>query len=182
MTPVDDPDFWQVILRLTAAAVVGLLLGWNRELKGKPAGLRTLALVSLGSALLALTSLHMPMGPNVGDPLSRVMQGVITGIGFLGAGVILQGRNGHIKGLTTAAMVWVSAALGLACGAGYWVAVIATTILIFFVLMLEGLEGLMRRKLGIKDDLAEDNYGVGADAGTPAGDVPEIPGRRDPQP
>ncbi len=150
MTPVDDPNLLQIILRLTAAAVIGLMLGMNRELKGKPAGLRTHALVSLGAALLALTSLHMPMGQNVGDPLSRVMQGVITGIGFLGAGVIIQGRSGHIKGLTTAAMVWVSAALGLACGAGYWVAVITTTVLIFLVLMLEGLERPVRRVLGLK--------------------------------
>ena len=113
MTPVDDPDFWEIVLRLSVAAVVGLLLGLNRELKGKPAGLRTHALVSLGSALLALTSLHMPMGPNVGDPLSRVMQGVITGIGFLGAGVIIQRREGHVQGLTTAAMVWVAPAASL---------------------------------------------------------------------
>jgi putative Mg2+ transporter-C (MgtC) family protein len=159
MHPADDPGFWQIVLRLAAATIAGLLLGWNRELKGKPAGLRTLALVSLGSALLALTSLHMPMGPNVGDPLSRVMQGVITGIGFLGAGVILQGRNGHVKGLTTAALVWVAAAMGLACGAGYWVAVIVTAMLISLILMLEGLETRMRRRLGLKEDLAEDHYG-----------------------
>jgi putative Mg2+ transporter-C (MgtC) family protein len=150
MTPVDDPNLLQVVLRLTAAAVIGLLLGLNRELKGKPAGLRTHALVSLGAALLALTSLHMPMGSNAGDPLSRVMQGVITGIGFLGAGVIIQGRSGNVKGLTTAAMVWVAAALGLACGAGYWVAVISTTILVFLVMMLEGLEKPLRRALGVK--------------------------------
>src|SRR5215217_6507356 len=128
MNPVDDPDSLQVILRLTAATVVGLLIGLNRELKGKSAGLRTNALVSLGAALLALTSLHMPMGPNEGDPLSRVMQGVITGIGFLGAGVIIQRRQGRVEGLTTAAMVWASAALGLACGAGYWVAVLSATV------------------------------------------------------
>jgi putative Mg2+ transporter-C (MgtC) family protein len=159
MTPVDDPNLWQIILRLTAAAVIGLLLGLNRELKGKPAGLRTHALVSLGAALLALTSLHMPMGQNVGDPLSRVMQGVITGIGFLGAGVIIQGRSGNVKGLTTAAMVWVAAALGLACGAGYWVAVIATTILIFLVLMCEGLERPFRRALGLKEPAEEEEEG-----------------------
>jgi putative Mg2+ transporter-C (MgtC) family protein len=96
------------------------------------------------------------MGQNVGDPLSRVMQGVITGIGFLGAGVIIQGKSGNVKGLTTAAMVWVAAALGLACGAGYWVAVIATTILIFVVLMFEGLERPVRRLLGLKEPPRED--------------------------
>ena len=151
MNPVDDPSSLQVILRLSAATVVGLLIGLNRELKGKSAGLRTNALVALGSALMAFTSLHMPMGPNEGDPLSRVMQGVITGIGFLGAGVIIQRRKGRVEGLTTAAMVWASAALGLACGAGYWVAVVTATLLIFLVLMLEGSERLVRRVLGIKE-------------------------------
>ncbi|MCD6024641.1 MAG: MgtC/SapB transporter [Fibrobacteria bacterium] len=167
MTPVDDPNLLQVVLRLSAAAVVGLLLGLNRELKGKPAGLRTHALVSLGAALLALTSLHMPMGQNIGDPLSRVMQGVITGIGFLGAGVIIQGRSGNVKGLTTAAMVWVAAALGLACGAGYWVAVISTTILIFLVMMLEGLEKPLRQALGVKAPPSEggESDGEGPDEG-----------------
>jgi putative Mg2+ transporter-C (MgtC) family protein len=159
MTPVDDPNLFQIILRLTAATVIGLLLGLNRELKGKPAGLRTHALVSLGAALLALTSLHMPIGNNEGDPLSRVMQGVITGIGFLGAGVIIQGRSGNVKGLTTAAMVWMAAAIGLACGAGYWVAVITTTLLIFIVLMFEGFERPVRRVLGLKEPPREDEDG-----------------------
>ena len=161
MTPVDDPNLWQIILRLAAATLIGLILGLNRELKGKPAGLRTHALVSLGAALLALTSLHMPMGQNVGDPLSRVMQGVITGIGFLGAGVIIQGQSGNVKGLTTAAMVWVAAALGLACGAGYWVAVITTTILIFIVLMFEGMEKPFRRLMGMKEPPREEDAGSG---------------------
>jgi putative Mg2+ transporter-C (MgtC) family protein len=160
MTPVDDPNLWQIVLRLAAATVVGLLLGWNREMKGKPAGLRTHALVSLGAALLALTSLHMPMGANIGDPLSRVMQGVITGIGFLGAGVIIQRREGQIEGLTTAATIWAAAALGLACGAGYWTAVVVATALVFLVLMLEGLGRLIRPGSGASPD-PENRDGTG---------------------
>jgi putative Mg2+ transporter-C (MgtC) family protein len=170
MPPVDDPGTLQVILRLSAATVVGLLLGLNRELKGKPAGLRTNALVALGSALLALTALHMPMGPNEGDPLSRVMQGVITGIGFLGAGVIFQRRQGKIEGLTTAAMVWTAAALGLACGAGYWVAVVTATILIFVVLMLEGSERALGRLLGVRRAPEAQGGADDKDDGDAAGD------------
>jgi putative Mg2+ transporter-C (MgtC) family protein len=160
MTPVEDPGLWHVVLRLTLATVVGLLLGWNREMKGKPAGLRTHALVSLGAALLALTSLHIPMGENAADPLSRVMQGVITGIGFLGAGVIIQRREGQVEGLTTAATIWAAAALGLACGAGYWAAVATATVLAFAVLMLDGLGRKARPETG--SPRAEGPAGPGA--------------------
>lgn len=116
---------WQEIaLRLGSAAIVGGLLGLNRELKGKPAGLRTNALVSLGSAMLVLGSFAAAAN---GDhaagvaALSRTMQGVITGIGFLGAGVILHDTSAtRVHGITTAAPIWLTAALGMLCGAGVW--------------------------------------------------------------
>lgn len=126
---------WEIILRLFVATIVGCLLGLNREMRGKPAGLKTHALVSLSSALLALLVLQNHAAS--GDPLSRVIQGVITGIGFLGAGVILRHSSGKITGLTTAATIWMAAALGLASGIGFWLHVVAATALLFLVLLLE---------------------------------------------
>lgn len=113
----------EVLLRLGAASLFGALVGFNREIHLKPAGLRTQALVALGSATITLVASDLVLEsghPNV-DAISRAVQGVITGIGFLGAGAILRDRAGvQVHGLTTAASVWISSALGLACGAGLW--------------------------------------------------------------
>jgi putative Mg2+ transporter-C (MgtC) family protein len=112
----------EIAVRLGAALIVGSALGLNRELHGKAAGLRTHALVSLGAAVAAIVSLGFPGESKLIDPnaVSRVMQGILTGIGFLGAGVILRDPNGHVSGLTTAATIWICAVLGVACGLGYW--------------------------------------------------------------
>ena len=109
-------------MRLGAALLLGSALGLNRELHGKPAGLRTHGLVSLGAAVAVIVSLGFPGDTKSIDPnaVSRVLQGILTGIGFLGAGVILRDPNGHVTGLTTAATVWICAVLGVACGLGYW--------------------------------------------------------------
>jgi putative Mg2+ transporter-C (MgtC) family protein len=111
----------EIAVRLGAALLLGSALGLNRELHGKPAGLRTHGLVSLGAAVAALVSCGFP-GSNALDPnaVSRVLQGILTGIGFLGAGVILRDPSGHVTGLTTAATIWICAVLGVACGLGYW--------------------------------------------------------------
>ena len=106
-----------VAIRLAAALVVGAVLGINRDLHRKPAGLRTLALVSVGSALLVLMGLDLNHGNS--DSVSRIVQGIVTGVGFLGAGVIIHHEaEQRVEGLTTAASVWVAAGLGAACGAG----------------------------------------------------------------
>jgi putative Mg2+ transporter-C (MgtC) family protein len=112
----------EIAVRLGAALILGSAIGLNRELHGKPAGMRTHALVSLGAALAAIVSLGLPGETKSIDPnaVSRVLQGILTGIGFLGAGVILHDPNGHITGLTTAATIWICAVLGVACGLGYW--------------------------------------------------------------
>lgn len=122
--PSNDPLGWEaIVLRLAAAALIGSVLGLNRELHGKPAGVRTNALVCLGAALFTLGGLGIsrePGGVNA-DALSRVLQGIVTGIGFLGAGVILRDAAGRqVQGLTTSATIWVAAALGIICGAGQW--------------------------------------------------------------
>jgi putative Mg2+ transporter-C (MgtC) family protein len=110
----------EMMLRLLVAASLGGVLGLNRVLHGKPTGFRTLALVSLGSAMATMAVLfgNSPVGEADPNPLSRVVQGVLTGIGFLGAGVILRDAGGHVKGLTTAATIWAAAVLGIFCGLG----------------------------------------------------------------
>jgi putative Mg2+ transporter-C (MgtC) family protein len=112
----------EIAVRLGAALILGSALGLNRELHGKAAGLRTHALVSLGAAIAAIVSLGFPGESKSIDPnsISRVLQGILTGIGFLGAGVILRDPNGHVTGLTTAATIWICAVLGVVCGLGYW--------------------------------------------------------------
>ncbi|HWP02816.1 MAG TPA: MgtC/SapB family protein, partial [Gemmatimonadaceae bacterium] len=110
----------ELLIRLGLAVAIGAVLGINRDLRGKPAGLKTHALVALGSSMLTVVSLAVADGATAdGNAVSRVIQGIITGIGFLGAGVILRGERGYsVHGLTTAASVWLSACLGIACGAG----------------------------------------------------------------
>ncbi len=111
----DASDVTRLVLRLLVALALGALLGYQRESAGAAAGLRTHMLVSLGSALFVLVPLQagMPL-----EDISRVMQGVTAGIGFLGAGAIIKLRGDEIKGLTTAASIWLTAAVGIAAGMG----------------------------------------------------------------
>ncbi len=115
---METPDTVEVAMRIAAALVAGAVIGIDRELQRKPAGLRTHSLVSIGAALVVVASLR---AGGDADAVSRVVQGIITGIGFLGGGVILQlEAERRIEGLTTAASIWVAAGLGVACGAGLW--------------------------------------------------------------
>lgn len=114
-------DTWELAGRLTTATILGALVGLNRERAGKPAGLRTHALVSLGGALATMTG--MLFAGAIGDTSAtgRVVQGLFAGIGFLGGGVILRDLNAReVHGLTTAASIWVVSAIGIAVGAGLW--------------------------------------------------------------
>jgi putative Mg2+ transporter-C (MgtC) family protein len=120
----------QLLLRLGLAAILGGLLGFQRERAGRPAGLRTHMLVALGSALFVLIPLQAGM-PLV--EMGRVLQGLTTGIGFLGAGTILK-RGVHIEGLTTAASLWVTAAVGVAAGMGREMSAVLGTVLTFIIL------------------------------------------------
>jgi putative Mg2+ transporter-C (MgtC) family protein len=127
----------ETAVRLGAALILGAIFGLNRELHGKPAGLRTHALVSLGAAVATIIVLKspnrsLPIDPNA---IGRVVQGILTGIGFLGAGVILRDPNGHVTGLTTAATIWICAVLGIACGLGYWFILAITVCLAAFALL-----------------------------------------------
>ncbi len=115
-------DISDVALRLGAATLFGALLGLNRDLHGKPTGVRTLGLVALGAAAVTFVAVDSAAeGSADANALSRVMQGVLTGIGFLGAGVILHQDDTHrVSGLTTSACVWLTACVGMVCGTANW--------------------------------------------------------------
>ncbi len=128
-------DTTDAILRLVTATVVGAAIGLNRDLHGKPTGIRTMGIVALGSALIVLASQY-PAQITDQAAASRVMQGIITGIGFLGAGVILHNPSGgKVHGLTTAAAIWLTACIGAACGAGAWHLVLASAVLVAVILL-----------------------------------------------
>jgi putative Mg2+ transporter-C (MgtC) family protein len=141
----------EVAIRLTVAVAIGALLGWDRERWNKPAGIRTHMLVSLGSATFTL------LGFEVGEHYSkvnfdptRVLQGVVGGIGFLGAGAIMQ-KGGQVSGITTAAGVWVAGALGAAAGVGAYVLALLATLFAFATLAAAGkLEQLTGKSDGAK--------------------------------
>jgi putative Mg2+ transporter-C (MgtC) family protein len=127
--------------------VFGAIIGFERELHRQPAGFRTHSLVSLGAALFTVVSAFGFVGDLV-DP-TRIAAQIVTGIGFIGAGTILQHR-GHIRGLTTAASLWAVAAIGTAAGAGLFVIAGVGTILILVVLsLLDWVEEYTKRRLGL---------------------------------
>ena len=121
----------EMSLRLVLAGVLGAVIGYQREHSGKPAGLRTHALISIGAALFTIAGSIAFTG---GDP-TRIAAGVVAGIGFLGAGAILH-RHRNVEGLTTAATMWVVAAIGLAAGAGLYIIAPVTAVLTLIVLFL----------------------------------------------
>jgi len=124
----------EIILRLVIAAVASGLIGFEREKVHKPAGLRTLMLVGMGAALFVLVALRTIPGEVV-----RIMAGIATGIGFLGAGAIFKDES-HVRGLTTAASIWAVAAIGITAGLGEYVLMAVATLLVFVVLELNRME------------------------------------------
>jgi len=133
----------ELIIRLSVAAVVGAILGWEREAHKKPAGLRTHLLVSLGSAafMIAGYQLHVELVSRdqaAGSDLLKVLAGIAGGVGFLGAGSIIQTRA-SVSGLTTAATTWVAAAIGVACGLGFYSLTAITLVLALLALLLLGI-------------------------------------------
>jgi putative Mg2+ transporter-C (MgtC) family protein len=143
---------WILLFRIFVAAALGGVLGLERDIHGRGAGLRTHLLVSAGAALFMILSTHIaafgiPTSSNfsmVSDP-GRIAAQIVTGIGFIGAGVII--REGFtIRGLTTAACLWIAAAIGMASGAGlYLIAVVTTLLSLFSLVLLRGLESLYRK-------------------------------------
>jgi putative Mg2+ transporter-C (MgtC) family protein len=133
-------DILDILLRLGSATLIGAAIGLNRDLNGKPTGVRTLGVVCLGSALIVMASYgFQTLEAHHWDPISRTIQGLITGIGFLGAGVILHnGQSQDVQGLTTAACIWLTACLGVVCGVAAWEALVVAVPLVFLLLTLGG--------------------------------------------
>ncbi|HEY7599060.1 MAG TPA: MgtC/SapB family protein [Candidatus Limnocylindrales bacterium] len=147
----------ELAARLAVALALGAVIGFERELGRRPAGFRTHSLVALGSALFTIVSAYAFTGPTV-DP-TRVAAQIVTGIGFVGAGTILHYR-GSIRGLTTAASLWSAAAVGMAAGAGMLVmAAVGTLLILIVLLLLERVELMLRRWLGISERPAQGDAG-----------------------
>ena len=152
-----DISWLDILLRLGFATLAGMAVGLNRDLQNKPTGMRTLGLVSLGAALVTLATIDFGRIGHNPDALSRVVQGVIqgvlTGVGFIGAGVILRDRKGiTVHGLTTAASVWVTASLGIASALAAWPVVMIGALLTLLLLMLGGIfERFIARVSGSHD-------------------------------
>ena len=141
-------DFIDTILRLGPQRAAGMIIGINRDMADKPIGMRTLGLVALGAAVVSLAAIRVEGMADNPDAMSRVVQGIIqgimAGISFIGAGVILRDAQAKtVEGLTTAATVWVTAALGIACGLAAWtivgVAVVLALVLLVGIGWLEGI-------------------------------------------
>jgi len=131
---IDARQLIHVLIRLTAATLLGAVIGIQRERAGKPAGLRTHMLVTLGTAVFVLACSGVGMGS---DALSRVIQGLVTGIGFIGAGSILKiSEQRDVQGLTTAAGVWMTAAVGVAVGLGSLGVALLSTVFTLIILSL----------------------------------------------
>lgn len=164
------PSMLALCLRLGFAALLGGIIGWQRERVNRPAGFRTHLLVATGSALIMLISVHgFSEGGQTQDP-ARLAAQVVSGIGFLGAGTIMK-EGLTVKGLTTAASLWVVAAIGLAAGVGFHIPAIVTTLLVY--LSLTSFSLLERGKLESSSVLigltAEDRPGLLGDIGTVLG-------------
>jgi putative Mg2+ transporter-C (MgtC) family protein len=141
-----------VLIKLIAATVLGAVVGLQRERAGKPAGIRTHILVTLGTTVFVLTCSGVGMSM---DGLSRVIQGIVTGIGFIGAGSILKlNEERDIQGLTTAAGVWMAAAIGVAVGLGSLGVALLSTLFTLIILTLAG-----RHDLRVKEKQAANNEG-----------------------
>jgi putative Mg2+ transporter-C (MgtC) family protein len=136
-TPDLSATIPELLARLVLAAIMGGIVGWERETKDKPAGLRTHMMVAVGAATFTLATLQLFIlaEPNASSDPTRIVEGVVGGIGFLGAGQIIQSR-GSVHGVTTAAGIWVVGAIGVACGIGHYVLAGATVTLAFVILAL----------------------------------------------
>jgi len=144
--PTLPADTIEVLLRLFAAALIGSTIGLDREVRRKPAGMRTHALVALGAALVTLVVARFEPANGHVDAVSRAIQGIIAGVGFLGGGAILKAEHEMVHGLTTAASIWLVASLGIACGVGQWIAALIALAFALIILIVGGpIEGLVHR-------------------------------------
>ena len=145
MTDIYNVIDLTVLLRLTLAGILGGLIGAEREAKGKPGGFRTNILICIGSALFVQIAIYTTASYNLGDP-TRVIAQVITGVGFLGAGAIIKAGEG-VRGMTSAATIWVMAGIGMAVGVGdYFTAIMATLLILIVLWVMNVLEKKVRKR------------------------------------
>lgn len=144
--------FVDSLLRMLAAVAAGGAIGLNRDIHGKPTGFRAHALVSLGAAILVIAG-SAQVGRDDLAATSRIIQGIIAGVGFLGAGVILRGQGARVYHLTTAASLWVTTGVGVLSGLAAWKEALAATVLVLLVLVVgQRLDRWLYGVSGIKDD------------------------------
>ncbi|UDF05419.1 MgtC/SapB family protein [Asticcacaulis sp. AND118] len=147
-----------ITLRLLAATVIGMVIGTNRDARGKPAGMRTMGLIALGAAMIGVTATHLTLLQTDPNAISRtvqgVIQGVMAGIGFLGAGVLIQKRlTLEVHGMTTAAAIWATAALGITAGLGVWPAfLIGAVIVLLLLIVAHPMEEWVERRAARRKD------------------------------
>lgn len=137
-----EVPLWDMLIRLLAAAGLAAVIGLEREIRGRPAGLRTHMLVSLGAAAFLLVGYEILFATAEGDPSaridpSRIVEGVIGGIGFLGAGTIIQSR-GSVQGITSGAAIWIAGAIGVACATGNLALAAMVTVLALIIVLVLG--------------------------------------------
>ena len=164
-------DWPEIVLRLGVATLAGGLIGLNRDLHGKPIGLKTLALVGLATAMVVVLADTSGDTTKISPEASRIIQGILTGIGFLGAGVIVRAEHHfRVRGLTSAACTWLTACVGIACGIGQW-RIVVVALAITFGLLTVGhrLERWLHRVLGGRDDPAPKSPASIAPVDTPPG-------------
>ena len=143
---VREVTYLAIAVRIVAAVLIGGLLGLERGMKNRPAGLRTYMLVCVGACIIMLTNQYIFQVYSAGDPVRMGAQ-VVSGIGFLGAGTIVVTRRNQIKGLTTAAGLWTSAGVGLALGIGFYEAAVCGGLAVFVVItLLQRMDNTMHRK------------------------------------
>ncbi|MBR0713187.1 MgtC/SapB family protein [Bradyrhizobium liaoningense] len=145
-------DWQEIVLRLGAATLAGCAIGLNRDLHGKPIGLKTLGIVGLSTATVVLLAVEFTEVGKISDAASRIIQGILTGIGFLGAGVIVRERDRfRVRGLTSAACTFLAACLGIACATGQW-PIVLTALAMAFLILTVGNRGehWLHRALGGK--------------------------------
>lgn len=144
---------WEVLIKFSASFLLGSVIGWERESKNKPVGIKTCIIIAITSCLLTQVSIqsaehYAGMSVNIRTDPMRLAAQVISGIGFLGAGVILHRQRDSISGLTTAAIIWASAGVGIACGSGFYFYAIFATLLFFLAIRFSHILGRFRQRDG----------------------------------
>lgn len=150
-TRIELIDQFQVILDALVASILGGMIGWERDRAGKSAGPRTMALVATAAALVVSIGTIVNLTADFGDP-TRAMHAVITGIGFLGAGLIFNGKASGVQGVTTAATVFATAAVGCAVGLGFQISAVGITVLLLVILRSTHMLEAAAIKLHLTDD------------------------------